>query len=335
MSDASATASQHFDDAASETRGFAWSTGPEPHAARRREMLAKYPEIRTLYGPCPRTKYVCTALVVAQLALAYLLRDAPWWLMLLVAYGVGGVLSQALLLAIHELSHNLGFKKAWHNRVFAVFINLPIGVPVAETFRYYHRLHHQQQGVAGVDTDLPTEFEARFARTAPRKVLWLLLQGVAYGLRPLLVHPKRPSATELANLVLQFSFNGLVWYLWGLQAFLYLPLSALIVMGLHPIAGHYISEHYVFRPGQETYSYYGPLNRLTFNVGYHNEHHDFPYVSGSQLPRLRRLAAEYYDDLMHHESWTATLWRYVREPRIGGYSRIKRAGRTGSQGVGL
>ncbi|HZH76302.1 MAG TPA: fatty acid desaturase, partial [Archangium sp.] len=74
----------------------------------------------------------------------------------------------------------------------------------------------------------------------------------------------------------------------------------------------------------ETYSYYGPLNVLAFNVGYHNEHHDFPYVPGSRLPKLRAMAPEFYDGLLSHQSWTATLWNFVMSPSLGGYSRIKR-----------
>lgn len=304
--------------------GFIWSSVDEPHAARRREMLRTHPEIKELYGPCSRTKYVCTLLVGLQLSLAFLLRDAPWWLIVLVAYAVGGVINQALLLAIHELSHNLAFRKPWHNRVFAVFINLPVGVPVAETFRYYHLRHHTHQGDERLDTDLPTELEGRLLRHRAIKLLWLSCQGFAYALRPLFVDPKKPGASEITNLLVQLAFNVAVFYFWGGKALAYLPISSLIVMGLHPIAGHYISEHYVFREGQETYSYYGPLNVLAFNVGYHNEHHDFPYVPGSRLPKLRAMAPEFYDGLLSHQSWTATLWTFVMSPGLGGYSRIKR-----------
>jgi len=307
------------------TRAFSWSATEEPHAERRRQMLKKYPAIKDLYGPSASTKYICTALVAVQLASAYLLRDAPWWMIVGVAYALGGLINQALLLAIHELSHNLAFRKPWHNRLFGVFINLPIGVPVAETFRYYHLLHHLHQGDQRLDTDLPTELEGRLVQGPWRKLVWLAAQGFAYALRPLFLCPKRPSRAEVGNLVVQLALDVAIFHFWGVKALAYLPISSLIVMGLHPVAGHYLSEHYVFRAGQETYSYYGPLNRLTWNVGYHNEHHDFPYIAGARLARLRAIAPEYYDTLLSHTSWTKVLWHYVTRPALGGYSRIKRA----------
>jgi len=284
-------------------------------------MLARHPEIKRLYGPCPRTKYVCVALMVAQLAAAYTLRGASWWAIGAAAYVFGGVVNHALLLAIHELSHGLGFRRPWHNRAFAGLVNLPIGIPVAETFRYYHLLHHAHQGDARLDVDLPTSVEERFMEHTPGKLLWLALQGIAYAVRAPLVHAKKPNSVEVIQFIAQLSFNAVVCAAWGLKAFAYLPLSSLLVMGLHPIAGHYVSEHHAFRDGQHTYSYYGPLNRITFNIGYHNEHHDFPYVPGSRLPEVRRLAPEFYERLAHHESRISTFLRFLARRRVGPVAR--------------
>ena len=68
----------------------------------------------------------------------------------------------------------------------------------------------------------------------------------------------------------QIAFDAAVYHCWGWKPLFYFVFCIFLAGGLHPCAGHFISEHYVFPhldATQETYSYYGPLNWLTWNVG--------------------------------------------------------------------
>lgn len=141
------------------------------------------------------------------------------------------------------------------------------------------------------------------------------------------------------NIAVQAAFDYALVTLASPHALLYLILSSFLAGSLHPLAGHFIAEHYVYEtvapaardpenriPVPETFSYYGPLNWLTYNVGLHNEHHDFPAVPWTRLHALNRIAADFYDDLPRHESWTMAIWRFIFDENVGIKCRVKREG---------
>ncbi|VDM76813.1 unnamed protein product [Strongylus vulgaris] len=191
------------------------------------------------------------------------------------------------------------------------------------TFEYYKNVY-VCSGEDGLDTDVPTELEAHLFTTPGRKFIWLLFQPLFYAFRPLVIYKKAPTDLEIINAIIQISFDVLILQLFGYRSFAYLIIGTLVAMGVHPSAGHFISEHYVFKENQETYSYYGPWNLCTFNVGYHVEHHDFPYIPGRNLPKVAQIAPEFYEGLHRHSSWTKVLFDFVVSPDIGPYMRLKR-----------
>jgi len=243
---------------------------------------------------------------------------------LLWAYVYGGTVNHSLQLAVHELSHNLCWQTQVYNKYTAFFANLVTGFPSSITFQKYHMEHHQWQGVDKIDTDVPTMWEVGFFNCAWKKALWMFCQPLFYALRPMIVKQKNPGKWEAINWVIQMSFNFAIIHFFGGKAFAYLISGTLLGLGLHPTAGHFIAEHYEFTPNQETYSYYGPCNYVNFNVGYHNEHHDFPKVPWSKLPEVRRIAPEFYDTLPHYTSYISVIWRYITDTRIGPGARVKR-----------
>ncbi|KAK6029475.1 hypothetical protein OSTOST_04418, partial [Ostertagia ostertagi] len=97
------------------------------------------------------------------------------------------------------------------------------------------------------------DLEAQLFTTPIRKFIWLLFQPLFYAFRPLIIYKKAPSDLELINAIVQVAFDLFVLQMFGVRPLVYLILGTLAAMGVHPSAGHFISEHYVFKEMQETY----------------------------------------------------------------------------------
>jgi sphingolipid delta-4 desaturase len=306
---------------------FIHTDDPQDHPARAREILARHPEVRRLFGRNPWTALFVVGLVAAQLCVAVALRGSSWVWIVVTAYLVGAFASHALCVLNHESAHNLIFPKQWHNLLLGVAGDVALGFPSAITFRRHHLVHHGKMGQYSVDGDIASDVEARLVgRSALRKVLWVALLGVSQATRPLrlrtVVSQTRGWVGANAAVVVAVDATLLIWG--GPRCLAYLVLSTLFALGLHPVGGRWIQEHYVTRPGQETYSYYGPLNAVAFNVGYHNEHHDFAGIPWNRLPKVRQLAGDAYAPLSSYRSWSALLVRFIRDRSITLYSRITR-----------
>lgn len=297
-----------------------WMYSEEPHSERRKEILDKHPEIKSLMGPDPWIVVPVTISVFSQLTLCWLIKDASWITIFAMAYCIGGIFNHSLGSAIHEIGHNLAFghgRYAWWNRVLSLWCNLPLAVPMAISYKKYHADHHRYLGEEMQDVDIPTRLEAFLFRHPLTKIIWLFFHPIIHAIRPFYKSPKPLTGWEIINTIVQSIFVTIIFKLFGTKAIIYLVAGTILSMGLHPLAGHFISEHYLFTRGQATHSYYGPLNFILYNVGYHNEHHDFPYIPYTRLPQLKRLAPEYYDNLPYHSSWVKVVWDFIFDQNMG------------------
>ena len=298
---------------------------PEVHKDRARAILRDHPQLRRLIGRNPYSVVVIAGVVVLQLGLSYSLRDQPWWAIVLTAYLVGAFANHAMYVMIHEAAHNLIFENRTLNRVAGIVADVPNVVPAAVSFARYHLKHHAFMGIYDLDADIPSRWEARLIGNGTLgKAFWLLLFPVVQITRPPRLRIEFMSAWGWFNWAVVFAVDAGIIVLFGPKAFLYLVLSLFFSIGLHPLGARWIQEHYVVDHPQETYSYYGVLNRLAFNVGYHNEHHDFPSVPWNRLPEIRATAGDYYNRLTYHTSWTKLLLQFLFDRKLSLYSRIVR-----------
>jgi sphingolipid delta-4 desaturase len=127
-------------------------------------------------------------------------------------------------------------------------------------------------------------------------------------------------------------FGALMWYGywvgvqeglvgWALACSVASPIFYLFITSafftgfLHPYCLGWvlgISHFHGSKRYQPTASHYGKLtNLVSFNAGLHVEHHDIMGIPWVRLWKLRRIAAEFYDDLVPIKSYTALGLQFV------------------------
>ncbi|MGB0347664.1 MAG: fatty acid desaturase, partial [Balneolaceae bacterium] len=298
----------------------------DPHVERRRSILNAHPEVKKLFGRNPATFGWISLFVLIQVGVAYLLRNESLWLVIVIAYLFGAFINHALFCLKHECTHNLVFKNKTANMLTGILGNLTSIAPSYAVFSSSHLKHHSHQGEYELDFDLPLRWEAKLIDNTPYgKVLWMFLQPFAVAFRPFRkTSLQYVSVWTFINILAVFLFDFAILYFFGTTALLYMFFSIFFGLGLHPLGARWIQEHYVVHVDQETYSYYGWLNKITFNIGHHNEHHDFPGIPWNNLPKLRKTAPEFYDTLYYHNSWSKLLLKFFTDKNLSLYSRIER-----------
>jgi len=310
-------------------KNFVSVTYAEPHRARTKEILKEHPDMRKLIGKNPFTIWAIIGLVTFQIAMAILLADQSWWLVVGAAYLLGAFADHSLFVMIHECAHKLIFKNPNANRLAGIFANIPLIFASSVSFEKYHIKHHSFQGIHELDGDLPNHWEAKLIDNFfIGKMIWLLFYPLFQVFRLARLREIKPFDKWTAlNWLVQIVAIGGIAYFFGAKATFFLVFSFFFSVGLHPLGARWIQEHYLTHGEQETYSYYGPLNRISFNVGYHNEHHDFPSIPWNKLPQVRKDAPSYYDTLSYHTSWTKLFFRFLFDKEISLFSRIVRSNR--------
>ncbi|HSY77595.1 MAG TPA: fatty acid desaturase [Bacteroidia bacterium] len=307
---------------------FFYTNEKDIHFIRPIEIIKEHPEVRELIGRNPYTIFAIIGLISIHAGLAYLsYRLNLWWMVFVLAYFGGAFLVHALFVMVHECSHNLLFQKKQNNMLAGILANTVMFFPSSVSFQRYHLKHHAHQGIPEYDGDLPSEWEAKlFNSSFFGKAIWLLIYPVVQTMRIPRLRDIKPFDKWVAlNLAVVIGVDVAAWYFFGPMAFVYLFASMFFSVGLHPLGARWVQEHYLTSDDvQETHSYYGPLNTIAFNVGYHNEHHDFPSIPWNNLPKVRKAGAKWYNAIAYHNSWTLLWIRFLFDKNISIYSRMLR-----------
>jgi len=316
------------------------------HYERKGLILEKHPEVRELMGTNPWTAVLFFCLLAIQIIFSCYLETAPLWQLLIISYTIGALLSAGMAIIGHDSAHGLVFASPrWLNKLFACIAFTPCFMgPFANYWSVEHMYHHQvvvdkmnrygpqQNGflfklivtllfvhmlsVVFICTStiltIITIFTIALKLIGLRKTFFIS----KFNLPPYKNFPQIIGKWFIVNQLISNSYFIAIYYFIGPYAVLYHYLSICWANSLHPLGMRQVQEHYLRRKDQPTNSVYGFFQLLVLNVGYHNEHHDFPNIPWNRLPKLRKLAPEFYDSLFYYKSYNEVLKNFLFDSGI-------------------
>lgn len=316
------------------------------HNKMRREIVARSTMARALSGPNPWTVMAVPILLSIHWGMAWLVSGSNVLVCFLAAFFIGQVVIHATGALVHETAHRLVFKTDISKLLFDLCLEVILG-SFSKQLTYQHQhvsSHHPFMG--NYERDYEHEdicsFNARRHLLAGSPVmqrmmtlLTLLLHVLPFGfliadevlprcykfLTGQVVSDKarhigssEPAAFERwLFIAVSLVANGALFWLFGFWGWLYHNWSLSLFLGKFGVTnlGQSLSEHEGDDENNPTYSDYRATNWLFFNTGYHNEHHTFPNVPWTRLPKLRRLAPDVFNR-QNPRTYFGLWWRHLR-----------------------
>ena len=304
------------------------------HIERSQQILKDHPEIKEYFGNYPLSVIPIVALVILQWSVAWLVKDLSWWMIGLSSLFVGQFILHSLAIFVHEAAHNLVFKGKFGSALTLFLIDLgSLSFGKSLTYVCRHgKSHHRYLNDYQRDYEWWDKKQSHFLNFNTH---WRLAQALIHlfpggvAITDLVLDkmiPAEPRQIKTAhkpvylNILListSLLLYALAWYFISWQASLYLFWSLTLMVSNWGVTfkGQSIAEHHIYQEGK-TYSTYQWTNIPFFNTGYHDEHHTFANVAWIHLPKIKKIAPEYFtNDNPYSYSHLWWLWaKSIFEP---------------------
>ena len=296
------------------------------HSSRSQKILCEHPEIKQYYGNYPLSIVAIAFLVVLQWMIAWSVKDLSWWQVGAIAFLVGQFILHSLGVFVHEAAHNLIFKNKLGSN-FALWLIVCGSLSFGESLAYigvHGKTHHLQLNDYRYDHEL---WDRKLVEFYSNNIYWRILESLIHlfpggVIITDIVTPKlfEADSRQVKSAKISTALNILLtltsillyivaWFFISPKAALYLFWSLTLMVSNWGITfrGQSIAEHHIYQQGK-TFSTYSWTNILFFNTGYHDEHHTFPNVAWIHLPKIKRIAPEYFTNDNPHSYFKWWWW---------------------------